>query len=381
MKRIEINVIHDECLGYKVFRGSIKASELYPALWIDFHDKDFNPDGYQRPFNEVRSQDAADYAVRETKAFWPEAILNIRANPENGQRVPVVHYSYQPISPEYPNFGKLIVDYDETKTKDFGGKTKQWERAFAEVDCQHRLGKMENVDKYVTVCIFERLTCLEEALIFRVINQKHTGVSTSLVDEIIFKLGQKDPEYGLLYEPTKFWARKLSDDSNNPFYNKVDTGGTNIAGRTFFVKLRTLGECCRMIIGDSNIKNAITKIELGNVHRQTNYDKAYEFLVNFWKAVKSVWSDEWAEPNDWKNYKLLTTPGLKGLSQVGNKVFEECKARNNYNFEFIKSLILPAKGYVDWTKKTGDFKDASGNAGARIVKDKLRQKILPETTF
>ncbi len=60
MTQIKIGVVKDVCLGYTVYRGSVKACDLEPATWIDFYNKEVNPLGYQRPFNEVRSQAAAN---------------------------------------------------------------------------------------------------------------------------------------------------------------------------------------------------------------------------------------------------------------------------------------------------------------------------------
>ena len=70
MAQIRIKVVEDVCLGYKVYRGSVKACDLEPATWIDFYDEEVNPIGYQRPFNEERSAEAARYA-EENDAFWP----------------------------------------------------------------------------------------------------------------------------------------------------------------------------------------------------------------------------------------------------------------------------------------------------------------------
>ncbi len=80
MEQIRIDVVEDVCLGYRVYRGSVRACDLESAMWIDFHDEEINPIGYQRPFNEERSREAAQYAEQQTDAFWPESILAIRSN-------------------------------------------------------------------------------------------------------------------------------------------------------------------------------------------------------------------------------------------------------------------------------------------------------------
>jgi DGQHR domain-containing protein len=390
MQRIKIPVIKGQSLGCIVYRGSIKAKELYPALWIDRYDEDVNPLGYQRPFNEERSKDATRYAEEEPKGFWPEAILNIRANDDEA-RTPIVQYSFEAISPDSP-YGTLAVDYDETKSINFGSEKVPFERAFSQVDCQHRLGMMSNSEKIVTVCIFERLTRLEEALIFRVINEKQVKISTSLVDLLVFRLGKGD-----LYNPTHAWALRLNSDPLSPFYDKVYTGGAKVMGKTYIVTLRTLRGCLKEMLGDDEIPgnfsenqklSALKKLQntsvvyrtildpnLTEVQKRKNFDTAYEFIRTYWTVVKDLWAAEW-DPHNYKQYKLLTTPGLKGLSMVGSAVFEVCRQKNEYSYRTIDTLLSPAADWVDWHKDS-DFRQATGNAGAVIVRDKLRQKIVP----
>ncbi len=390
MKRISIPVVKCQSLGHVVYRGSIKAKELYPALWIDRYDEDFNLDGYQRPFSMERSEDAAKYAEEEPKGFWPEAILNIRAK-DDEKRTPIVQYSYEPISSEYPNYGTLTVYYDETKVKEFYSERIPWERAFSEVDCQHRLGMMGDSEKEITVCIFERLIRLEEALIFRAINDKQKKISTSLVDLLIFREGK-----GPFYKPTGHWAMRLNSDPISPFYQLVYTGGAKARGRRYIVALRTLRICIKYMLGDDEIPERITKKrqetvlkrlqnsviyqtilnpDVTEVQKGRNFEKAYEFIRTYWKVVHDLWKDAWA-PQSYKEYKLLTVPGLKGLSMVGKDVFEVCRRRDDYTYKFIDTLLSPAVGWVDW-HKDGDFREATGNAGAVIVRESLRQKVVP----
>ncbi len=113
MAKIEIPVKKDICLGYTVFRGSIKASELVPATWIDFHDEELNPYGYQRPFDIERSQMAANYAMQDVKNFWPESILAIRDNEEVDKDEDKVNWQFIPNKGPDNNFGTLMVEYNE----------------------------------------------------------------------------------------------------------------------------------------------------------------------------------------------------------------------------------------------------------------------------
>jgi DGQHR domain-containing protein len=389
MKRISIPLMKCQSLGHTIYRGSVKAKELYPALWIDRYDEDVNPYGYQRPFEMERSKDAAKYAEDEPRGFWPECVLNVRANDDASKTTDVL-YSFAPISPGSP-YGVFTVDYDETKVKQFGAEQIPWERAFSEVDCQHRLGMMASSEKEVTVCIFERLTRLEEALIFRVINEKQKKISTSLVDLLLFHLGK-----GKLYKPTLAWAMQLDSDPLSPFYQKVYKGGAKL-GRTYVVSLRTLHECMKLTLGDDEIPEQISgkqqisilkkrqnsviyqtilNPDVTETQKKKNFDKAYEYIRTYWKAISDLWKSEW-DPSKYKQYKLLTTPGLKGFSMVGSIIFEICRQKDNYSYHLIDTLLSPAVGWVSWDKDNGDFVGATGNAGAVIVRETLRQKIVP----
>jgi DGQHR domain-containing protein len=379
MKRLELDVVKSQSLGYEVYRGSIKARDLYPALWIDMYDPVDNSEGYQRPFNESWSQDAADYAEREETGFWPECILSIRAElDQSGERKPVVSFSYSPLAADMPHFGQLTVDYDETSIRRIGQRTVPWDRAFSQVDCQHRLGKMAASDKYVTVCVFEKLTRYEEAIIFRVINEKQHKISTSLVDEIIFKIAKKSGK-GHLFEPEIAWASELNEDPYSPFYQKVFTGAP-MDSVTVFVRLRTLRACMEAMLGRKRIDEAVKNLDLGESQREKNYKRIGEFVRNFWVATKELWPAEWRETEkEWKRYKLLTSPGLLGLSMVANRVFDECRRSDDYSLAFIKGLLKPAVGWVDWDRTSGTFAGLTGKAGANRVRDKIREKVLPET--
>jgi hypothetical protein len=139
MAQIKIGVVEDTCLGYQVYRGSVSAHDLDSATWIDFYDEEENPLGYQRPFNVVRSQDAANYAEKP-KAFWPESILAIRDNTEVDDDDDKATYNFVP-SPVWSKFGELTVDFNDQRTELIGGQAFKWRRAFSQVDCQHRIGQ------------------------------------------------------------------------------------------------------------------------------------------------------------------------------------------------------------------------------------------------
>ncbi len=349
MTRLEIDVKKDICLGYSVYRGSIKAKDLAPALWIDFYDEQLNPLGYQRPFNSERSQQAADYANNVPDAFWPESILAIRSNDEVEENQDKVHWNFVSQTPNN-DFGKLIVEYNGDRTELIGNEIAQWRRAFSQVDCQHRLGRMNNSDKYVTICIIPGLVRREEALIFKIINDTQKKISTSLVDVIIELQDPASP-------PEIHWAYDLGRDVGSPFYKKVNSEGRNLTGQKYLVTLRTLRTCISSLLGGKRIIHDL----------MTDDATVHALLRNYWLTIRNLWPNEF---EDTVNFKLMTVPGLKGLVRFSRKICIQALEEGNTNPSFAQTLFQNDPGRMNWSIN-GPLKEATGNAGARIVYETL----------
>jgi DGQHR domain-containing protein len=358
MAQIRIGVVKDSCLGHTVYRGSVKACDLEPATWIDFYDEEVNPMGYQRPFNEERSSEAARYA-EESDAFWPESILAIRDNNEVEDEADTVTYDFVPVSTG-SKFGELIVDYNEQRTETIQGQVFKWRRAFSQVDCQHRLGRMGNSDKYVTVCIIPGISKTQEAVIFKTINDKQKKISTSLVDAII-QLSQNPFE-----APEVHWGFSLSRDIGSCFYKKVNMEGRNIAGQVYLVTLRTLQTSISSLVGG---KRFISE----NMTSPAVYDQFYILIRSYWHEVSNLWPNEFS---DIRNFKLMTVPGLKGLARYGRKIFRNAFEVNSNSTDLTSKINQVGANAMDWST-TGPLRLASGNAGAREVYQLLVQKYGP----
>lgn len=355
MAQIRIEVIEDTCLGYRVYRGSVRACDLEPAMWIDFHDEEVNPMGYQRPYNEKKSIEAAQYAERQTDAFWPESILAIRKNEEVDSEEDLVVHKFVPVSAG-SKFGELIVDYNDQRTETIEGQVCKWRRAFSQVDCQHRLGKLGGSDKYVTVCMVPDISRLDEAVMFKTINDKQRKISTSLVDAIIH-LSQSPLE-----APEVHWAFDMGRDMGSCFYRKVDTEGRNVTGQVYIVTLRTLKTSVSSLVGGKRYVNE-------NMKSTADYDQFYLLIRSYWNEVSGLWPNEFSNTRD---YKLMTVPGIKGLARYGRKVYREAIEVGSNSTDLTSRINAVGANVMDWTS-TGALKFATGNAGARAVYELLVQ--------
>jgi len=353
MATISIKVKRDVSLGYEVYRGSIKARELFPALWIDFYDQERNPYGYQRAFNRERSQAAANYAEDTPNAFWPECILAIRrADEEEDYQTSC---TFTPV-PNDNDFGVLTVEYNENRTGEIEGCGQlPWKRAFSQVDCQHRLGCMQDSFKSVTVCILNNITRLEEALVFKIINDTQKKMDSSLVDAITLLL-----QTGVLSDPALHMAHTLGTDWSSPLFRFIDMGGRS-SNATYAVKLRTMKDCViRLLAGKKNIA--------ANVVDAGSYSLYYSFASNFWLAVTELWPDAFNDVNK-KVYKLMTIQGLKGVSKYGGLICLAVMDDQDISVQRIKGFF-PQPNLVDW-RAGQPYLMASGNTGISMVFNKL----------
>jgi len=301
MKTLILPVMKDRCLGHTVFRGSALAKDLVEASWIDFHDLDRNPLGYQRPIDLRRSRAAAEYAEQADEAFWPECILAIRKPDaeDEDEAADTIAWAFQAMPKTDDRYGTLTITYDESRVETIANDVVPWKRALSQVDCQHRLGTMGSSTKLVTFCIFPEMTRRQEAIIFKTINDKQRKISTSLVDLIVLLTDPDAPPYIK-------WAYDLGNDAGSPFNRVVATGGRNLVPPARLVTLRTLQSCARLTLLPRTLTDG-------------GLDLGYTFLRNYWTVIKAMWTTEFEDP---RNFKLTTIPGLRGLSRFGRGIFQ-----------------------------------------------------------
>lgn len=354
---ITIQVAKDRSLGRDVFRGSAPARKLVAASWIDFFDRKTNWNGYQRPFDQKRSQNAADYATNQPSAFWPESILSIRPNSEldddhqlneSEKELWRVDWRFDAES-EDGKYGTLTVEFeaDATRDIDFGDEGQidvPWRKAFAQVDCQHRLGMMKNSDSLVTFCIFADMDRYEEMKIFKTINDTQRRVSTSLVDTITMLSDPNRP-------PHISWGWKLNEDVNSPFHAHVNLGGRSKPAQGEFITFRGLNVAVKKLV-PARFVSRITE------------DFGYECIVNFWRAVQTKWQYEFV---DRTGNKLQQSPGIGGLARFGRRIIEQMVDQNSADITIAEMALTERRNRkLNWSS-SGPLATYTGKGGQTQV--------------
>ena len=227
----------------------------------------------------------------------------------------------------------------------------------ARLDAQHRMQETEDLDIPLPFVVYKGLTKQEEIKIFTDINDKHKGLTKSLVDSHTRTLlGQTAEEKA----PHLAIADKLNDDSESPWYRTVNTGGESTAtpGTKRKITLRTL-------------QTAIKEMIDGPQCESQPFDKKYECVKNFWKAVVLVFPDEWTNH---RNHLLTKGIGVAALASVGQGVIERCLTAGDTSVGSMKAHVQKLAG-LDWGNKTSVFKAFGGRKGASIAAKLLRMVV------
>ena len=347
---LTLTVIEDHCLGHKVYRGTAKANELIKASWIDRHDIDLNQFGYQRALNKPRSERAARYANEVEGAFWPECIFALRDNVEGTNEDEKVDFTFTPLTGTDGRFGTLLVNYNPEGNIAINGTNVPWKRALSQVDCQHRLGSLEGTDHPITFCIFPGLSQLEEAIIFRTINDTQRKMPTSLVDSILLVTNQDA-------SPHAKWAWDLGRDVGSPFYRLVWTGGSDSPTH---ITLRGLKEALRRLMPSRLVKDE-------------DPEYCYIFARNYWLAIKNLWPDEFDDP---AHFKLQTTSGQGGIAAFGQRIFKAATPTQEIGQAFIERFFKNDLKSMDWSN-AGPLRLATGKGGQKNVVEELEKVYAP----
>ena len=193
---ITIECLRGRSAHRPVLLGFGRSDLLYRHSFADILDEDSGR-GYQRPFNERHSQDFRRY-IKEPESATIPLTLNLRHGAAGAWQ---------------------IVDLPDGRIQlriaaDAG-------KIMAQVDCQHRLGHLDDLPIMLPFMCFIGLSEREEMEVFNVINSKAKGLSTSLLDyheaQLAGALAVERPEL--------FIALELNSCEESPWHRRLNLGG------------------------------------------------------------------------------------------------------------------------------------------------------------
>ncbi len=308
----------------EVFLGFAPAQLLHAVSFADVLDEDTRR-GYQRRFNAQHSLDFRRYIQQDNSSTIP---LTFNARPRSDGAWSVTRGT--------PPHATLSLKMD-------------CGRILAQVDCQHRLGHLNDLSLVLPFMLYLGLTEREEMEIFNVINSKAKGLSTSLLDfhdaTLAADLAAERPEL--------FIALHLNNNPDSPWYRQLDLGGRTTSGLARRASLRTMQKAIKRFLGQTKILH------------QHPPERVAQMVLDFWAAVALLLRDGWDAPRRHLICKGLGVYALMGIA--GDLVAESTVCDKRHFMNRLSEFITE----IDWTS-AGLLAGLGGEAGVKSALSLLR---------
>ena len=317
------------CGGREVFLGFAPAAILSSLSFADVLDETIGR-GYQRRFSKDHSQAFRRYIRTEGASTIP-LTFNLRNTPPGQWELVRAKSSAQ---------AQLRIQTGA-------------EKVLAQVDCQHRLGYLSDLEVPLAFMTFLGLSIEEEMAIFGIINGKAKGLSSSLLDfheaQLTSKLGTIRPELLI--------ALRLADDARSPWYQRLDLGGEPTVGMLRYASLRTMQKASKRFLKESGALSGEATNTLAEV------------AIDFWIAITETLQREWTNP---RKYLVAKGVGVYSLMSLAGELYREGIASGvRCDSAYFSSRLSDFIGNIDWSSN-GPLRGYGGTTGADQAFELLR---------
>ncbi len=286
--------------------------------------------GYQRRFNSRHSQDFRRY-IRLPESSTIPLTLNLRPVDDDSWRV------------EDLGDGRARLHIKEEAGK-----------VMAQVDCQHRLGSMGDLSVPLPFMIYMGLNIRDETEVFRTINSKAKGLSTSLLDfhdaQLADDLGRERPEL--------FVALHINHDEDSPWHRRLDLGGETTSGLMRRASLRTM------------------QVAVKRFHKATRILKtrsaehSAQVLLAFWRAVVEVLPEQWA---DHRRTILSKGVGVYALMDLAAEIYNEAIDQTKVDRRYFVNKLSEFAHEIDWSSQGVLGNGLGGEKGADVLAEQIAE--------
>lgn len=326
-KEVELICLRGQSGQRPILTGSASAHELAAISFADVLDETSGR-GYQRRLNVQHSLDFRRYIQRPGSTTIP-LTFNLREGASS--------------SCELAELGGGLVRL----------RIADGTQALAQVDCQHRLGHLADLDVRLPFMIFLSLSEREEMEVFGVINGKAKGLSSSLLDYhqavLCDDLARDRPEI--------YVALLLRNEPSSPWHGQLDLGGNSFSGMGRRASLRTMQKALKRFVPQALAKT-------GN-----DIEAAAALALDFWKAVAAVLQTEWAAP---RRYMITKGVGVYALTQIAADLVAELQPASGNARRHFEARLSDFAPSFDWSS-TGPLRGLGGEAGVGAAISMLRQ--------
>jgi len=320
------------CGSRDVFLGFAPASLLFKHSFADILDEGSGK-GYQRRFSKEHSLEFRRY-IQKVGASTIPLTFNLRPSNTNQWKLSLLEG------------GVAVLELLDLENP-----------VLSQVDCQHRIGFMQNIEIPLAFMTYIDLTAEEEMEIFKTINSKAKGLSSSLLDFHEARL-TKDL---VKTKPELYIALRLNENPESPWYQRLDLGGNRTVGPHRLASYRTMQKAVKRFLKESQI------------YQNGNPVDAEIVVTAFWNAVKFVLKPQWETPR--KNF-LTKGIGVYSLMSIAADLYKESLSKKTYSIEdyFIASLSDFAP-HINWSN-SGPLQGYGGISGVEKALEYIRNERL-----
>jgi len=305
-----------------------------------------NRRGYQRPVTPSRLRQISAY-MRDEEGMLPTSIVLCVRQPYRADFEPAVE------SNGGGETGLLRIDAD----------VPLWV-----VDGQHRLYGLQRAlthdkagwleDYHLPVVIVEGIDAYEEMRYFHVINTRHRGVPTDVVDRHLLSMREEEGAALLERQGERDYQRGratmltdlLNSAPDSPWYGMIRMPGEQLRPE-HLMKQHSMVSSLDPVVNDGLVK-------------RLSDDEAGKLLLNYWKAARERWQSAFDEP---KEYVIQKPLGAGGLHQIFPDVIELCRSADDFSQAKIFDVLSDAgRSAGFWHITRGHY--MVRHAGAKYVR-------------
>jgi DGQHR domain-containing protein len=329
---------------------AITVKDLLGRFSSDTYSSE-NPTGYQRPVTVSRLRQISAY-LREEEGMLPTSIVLCIRQPYHAR-----------FESSDGAAGTLEIDAD----------VPMWI-----VDGQHRLFGLQRAivkdrarwlaDYALPVVIVDGIDAYEEMRTFHVINTRHKGVPTDVVDRHLLTMRESEGVALIEREGEKNYLRgraaKLTDVLNNE------------PASPWFRAIRMPSEPLRpehLLKQHSMVTSLDPILRDGFVKRVTD-EEAGQLILNYWEAARNTWQTAFETPKD---YVLQKPLGAGALHQIFPDVLEICRSEDDFSAAKMADVIAyVGRSAGFWHTGRGHYMvRATGSRAVKALAEYLRERL------
>jgi len=315
----ELRCIRGRSAGREVLLGFASASLLHRLSFADVLNEDSRR-GYQRRINPQHSIDFRRYIQQSGSSTIP-LTFNLRPAPSGAWHIKESTHEY----------ATLEISSEQ--------------KVLAQVDCQHRLGHMADLDTELPFMFFIGLTEREEMEVFNVINSKARGLSSSLLDfhdaQLATDLGAERPEL--------YIALFMRREASSPWHNQLDLGGNSTSGMTRRASLRIFQKALKQFLNRTKV------LETRSI------DETAHLVLDFWIALVTVLPEQWRNP---RKHMLTKGVGVYALMEIAADIYNNTPKNKICERSYLVATLSDFAPDFDWST-SGTLKGLGGQGGVK----------------